>query len=69
MDILQNQVLAQPQRNIKLDLLLTGENSESATLSLNIHRGQPRWNQPTIGWMDSIGMIRRESNIDPRQAT
>jgi hypothetical protein len=62
--ILQNQLVPQPQRNIKLDLLLTGENSESATLSLNIHRGQPRWNQPQIGWMDSIGMIRRESNVD-----
>jgi hypothetical protein len=65
-DILQDHLLPQPERNIKLDLLLTGENSESATLSLNIHRAQPRWNQPTIGWMDSIGMIRMESNIDPR---
>jgi hypothetical protein len=63
-DILQNQLLPQPQRNIKLDLLLAGENSESATLSLNIHRGQPQWNQPQIGCMDSIGMIRRESNVD-----
>jgi hypothetical protein len=63
MGIVQNQLLPQPQRNIKLDLLLTGENSENATLSLNIHRGQPRWNQPTIGWMDSVGMIRRDSNI------
>jgi hypothetical protein len=66
-DIVQNQLLPQPQCNIRLDLLLTGENSEDATLSLNIHRGQQRWNEPQIGWMDSIGMIRRESNIDPRQ--
>jgi hypothetical protein len=63
-DILRNQVFPQPQRNIKLDLLLSGKDSDNATLSLNIHRGQPRWNQPQIGWMDSIGMIRRESNID-----
>jgi hypothetical protein len=63
-DIVQNQLLPQPQCNIRLDLLLTGENSEDATLSLNIHRGQQRWNEPQIGWMDSIGMIRRESNVD-----
>lgn len=63
MGILQDQLLPQLRRNIKLDLLLTGEDSENATLSLNIHRGQPRWNQPQIGWMDAIGMIRMESNI------
>jgi hypothetical protein len=44
-------------------VLLTGKDSENATLSLNIHRGQKRWNEPQIGWMDSIGVIRRESNI------
>jgi CRP/FNR family cyclic AMP-dependent transcriptional regulator len=25
-------------------------------------RGGPRWDKPQIGWMDSIGAIRRESN-------
>jgi hypothetical protein len=62
-EILRNQVFSQPQRNIKLDLLLIGKDSENATLSLNIHRGQKRWNEPQIGWMDSIGVIRRENNI------
>jgi hypothetical protein len=62
-EILRSQVFSQPQRNIKLDLLLTGKDSENATLSLNIHGGQKRWNEPQIGWMDSIGVIRRESNL------
>ena len=66
LDIIQSQLLPQPHRNIKLDLLLTGQHSESATLSLNIHRDETRWNQPQIGWMDSIGMIRMESNISPQ---
>jgi hypothetical protein len=64
-EILENQILPSPTRNLQLDLLITGDDSENATLSLNIHRGNPQWNQPQIGWMDSIGMIRRESNISP----
>jgi hypothetical protein len=64
-EILENQILPSPTRNLQLDLLITGDDSENATLSLNIHRGNPQWNQPQIGWMDSIGMIRMESNISP----
>jgi hypothetical protein len=63
--VLQNQILPSPERNLKLDLLITGEDSENATLSLNIHRGQlgsPLWDQPQIGWMDGYA-IRRDSNI------
>jgi hypothetical protein len=64
-EIFQQQILPYPERNLKLDLLLTGTDSENATLSLNIHRGhrgQEQWDKPQIGWMDSIGMIRRDAN-------
>ena len=63
--ILENQILPSPERNLKLDLLITAEDSENATLSLNIHRGhlgQPQWDQPQICWMDGR-VLRRESNI------
>jgi hypothetical protein len=60
--ILLDQVLPFPERNLKLDLLITGDDSANATFSLNIHRGQPRWDQPQIGWMKG-DEIRRDSNI------
>jgi hypothetical protein len=60
--ILEHQILPSPERNLKLDLLITGEDSENATLSLNIHRGQPQWSQPQIGWMEG-NAIRRDSNV------
>ena len=63
--ILKNEILPSPERNLKLDLLLTGEDSDNATLSLNIHRGhlgQPQWDQPQICWMDGR-VLCRESNI------
>jgi hypothetical protein len=50
-DVMQSLVLPQPSRNLKLDLLIIGEDSEPATLSLNIHRGNPQWNNPQVGWM------------------
>lgn len=56
-----NRVLPNPELNLKLDLLMTGEDSQNATLSLNIHRGQAAWDKPQIGWMDETGAIRRES--------
>ncbi len=59
--ILEDQILPSPERNLKLDLLITGEDSENATLSLNIHRGQPQWDQPQIAWMEG-NAIRRDSN-------
>ena len=60
--ILRDQVLPFPERNIKLDLVITGDDSAKAAFSLNIHRGQPRWDQPQIGWMKG-DEIRRDSNI------
>jgi hypothetical protein len=60
--ILKEKVLPFPERNLKLDILITGEDSESASLSLNIHRGQPRWDQPQVGWMKG-DEIRRDSNV------
>jgi hypothetical protein len=60
-DIVKNKVLPNPSQNLKLDLLIIGEDSEHATLSLNIHRGQAAWDKPQIGWMDNTGAIRRES--------
>jgi hypothetical protein len=59
---LQERILPFPERNLKLDLLITGDDSENATLSLNIHRGQPQWDQPQIGWMNG-NEIRRDSNV------
>jgi len=61
LDIVRSKVLPNPAQNLRLDLLITGEDSENATLSLNIHRGQAHWDQPTLGWMDDTGAIRRES--------
>ena len=60
--VLQERIRTFPEKNLKLDLLITGDDSENATLSLNIHRAQPQWDQPQIGWM--IGNeIRRDSNV------
>jgi hypothetical protein len=60
--VLEKRVFPFPERNLKLDLLITGDDSENATLSLNIYRGQPQWDQPQIGWMKG-NEIRRDSNI------
>ena len=60
--VLKSQILPFPERNLKLDLLITGEDSKNAALSLNIHRGQSQWDQPQIGWMKG-NEIRRDSNI------
>jgi hypothetical protein len=60
--VLHERILPFPEKNLKLDLLITGDDSENATLSLNIHRGQPQWDQPQIGWMKG-NEIRRDSNI------
>jgi hypothetical protein len=59
---LLDQTLHHPEQNLKLDILVTGTDSESATLSLNIHRGQPQWDRPQIGWMDGLA-IRRDNNV------
>jgi hypothetical protein len=50
-DVLEFLLRPEPSRNVKLDLLLIGDDSEAATLSLNIHRGNPQWNKPQVGWM------------------
>jgi len=60
--ILRDQIVPFPERNLKLDLLITGDDSSNATLSLNIHRGQPQWDKPQIGWMNG-DEIRRDSNF------
>jgi len=52
-----------PERNLKLDLLISGEDSEHATISLNIHRGQPQWDRPQVCWMKG-NELRRDSNIE-----
>jgi hypothetical protein len=65
-DVMQFLVIPQPSRNIKLDLVLIGDDSESAILSLNIHRSHPQWNKPEVGWMtDHTGnaIHIRQSNI------
>jgi hypothetical protein len=65
-DVMQFLVLPKPSRNIKLDLLLIGDDSEAATLSLNIHRGDPQWKSPEVGWMtDPTGnaIHNRRSNV------
>lgn len=59
--ILLDQALHHPEQNLKLDILVTASDSESATLSLNIHRGAPHWNEAQIGWMNG-DEIRRDSN-------
>jgi hypothetical protein len=60
--VLQERILPCPQRNLKLDLLITGDDSENATISLNIHREQPLWDQPQIGWMKG-NEIRRDGTF------
>ena len=55
-------ILQHPTNNLKLDILVTAADSESARLSLNIHRGAPRWDQAQIGWMNG-NEIRRDSNF------
>jgi hypothetical protein len=60
--VLQERILPFPEKNLKLDLLITGDDSENATISINIHRGQPQWDQPQIGWMKG-NEIRWDSNV------
>jgi hypothetical protein len=56
LEILQTQILSHPERNLKLDLLIVGKDSENARLSLNIHRNpQVSWDALQVGWMDQIG--------------
>jgi hypothetical protein len=59
---LLDQTLHHPEQNLKLDILVTATDSESATLSLNIHRGAPHWNEAQIGWMNG-DEVRRDSNV------
>lgn len=62
-EILQTQILPRPEQNLKLDLVVVGEDSENAYLSLNIHRSpRERWDVLQVGWMDGDA-IRRDSNI------
>jgi hypothetical protein len=63
-DALEFLVLTKRSRNIKLDLLLIGDDSEAATLSLNIHRGNPEWNKPQIGWMNGLEIRRDKTSTD-----
>jgi hypothetical protein len=41
-------------------LMITGDDCETAYLSLNIHRGQSEWNRPQVGWMNG-----EEIRFDP----
>ena len=50
-----------PTANIKLDVLVTAEDSESARISLNIHRGG-QWDQAQIGWMKGLAIIINQPN-------
>jgi hypothetical protein len=63
LSIQRSQILPHPERNLKVDLLITGENSANSALSVNIHRGQPQWDRPTIGWMKG-NAIERDSSWD-----
>jgi len=60
--IQRDQIISHPELNLKLDLLITGDDCENATLSLNIHRAQAQWDKPQVGWMDGLA-IRRDSNV------
>jgi hypothetical protein len=44
-------IVEHPTHNLKLDILVTATDSESARFSLNVHRGAPDWKQAQIGWM------------------
>ena len=69
--ILLDQALHHPEQNlVKLDILVTASDSEDATLSLNIHRGAPHWNEAQIG-LDGTAMeygeiaIIKARRVDP----
>jgi hypothetical protein len=55
--------LQHPTNNLKLDILVTAAESETARLSLNIHRGAPRWDEAQIGWMEGNFIRHREANF------
>jgi hypothetical protein len=55
-------ILQNPTRNLKLDILVTAKDSESARLSLNIHRGASQWDQAQIGWMKGLEIVINKSN-------
>jgi hypothetical protein len=57
-----NRILQHPSQNLKLDILVTADDSENATLSLNIHRGG-EWNNPQVGWMRGNEIHHREPNF------
>ncbi len=61
----QREIDSHPERNLKLDIVVVGKDSENAHLSLNIRLGQGRaeWNRPQVGWMDGLA-IRRDKNYD-----
>lgn len=68
-DVLRFLIIPEPSRNLKLDVLLIGDDSEPATLSLNIHRGNPQWNKPQVGWMtdqsgNAIHILRSNVSTD-----
>ena len=56
-------ILQHPANNLKLDILVTAADSESARLSLNIHRGAPRWDEAQTGWMEGNAIHHREANF------
>jgi len=58
-----NRILQHPSQNLKLDILVTADDSENATLSLNIHRGGTEWNNPQVGWMRGNEIHHREPNF------
>jgi hypothetical protein len=62
-DPVLQRILQNPTRNLKLDILVTGAESQSARLSLNIHRGAPQWDQAQIGWMDGLAIHHRDANF------
>jgi hypothetical protein len=62
--IQRSSILPNPHLNLKLDLVITGDDCENAYLSLNIHLGQRPWDQPQVGWMKG-----KEIRRDPTWST
>jgi hypothetical protein len=58
--ILRASVYPNPPMNLKLDLVMTGDDCENAYLSLNVRRGNKEWDRPQVGWMEGEAIIISE---------
>lgn len=59
-----SQIIPNPHLNLKLDLVLIGDDCENAYLSIDIHRGGPEWKNPQVGWMNGDEIRRDPSWTD-----